>query len=469
MDSPAVSDITRFSAAERRQKEGIIVNQTITKETLAAFDQQFHSQKLYAAAKNAVTSNGLLASAKNPEAARHSRHTYSITLEQGDITNQKQSGRCWMFAALNTFRFEVMKKLNLKTFELSQSYTLFYDKLEKSNYFLESILDTLDEPVNGRLVSYLLSAPINDGGQWDMLCSLVEKYGVVPKDAMPETAVSSCTREMNSVITRKLREYACLLRKAHAQGASREELSAKKQEMLNEVYRILCICIGEPPKTFDFEVEDKDKKFHRDTNLTPQEFFRKYVGLNLSDYISLINAPTADKPYHRSYSVKFLGNVKEGRQVRYLNLEIEELKKAAIAQMKDGSPVWFGCDVGKSSSRDEGLLDTEAYNLENLLDTGFGMTKAERLDYGESLMTHAMVFQGVNLDDNGKPNRWRVENSWGEAPGNKGYYVMSDAWFDEYMYQIVVNKKYLPEEFLKEYESEPILLEPWDPMGSLAR
>ena len=445
------------------------MNQTITKETLAAFDQQFHSQKLYTAAKNAVTNNGLLASAKNPEAARHSRHTYSITLEQGDITNQKQSGRCWMFAALNTFRFEVMKKLNLKTFELSQSYTLFFDKLEKSNYFLESILDTLDEPVNGRLVSYLLSAPINDGGQWDMLCSLVEKYGVVPKDAMPETAVSSCTREMNSVITRKLREYACILRKAHAQGASREELSAKKQEMLNEVYRILCICIGEPPKTFDFEVEDKDKKFHRDINLTPQEFFRKYVGLNLSDYISLINAPTADKPYHRSYSVKFLGNVKEGRQVRYLNLEIEELKKAAIAQMKDGSPVWFGCDVGKSSSRDEGLLDTETYNLENRLDTGFGMTKAERLDYGESLMTHAMVFQGVNLDDNGKPNRWRVENSWGEAPGNKGYYVMSDAWFDEYMYQIVVNKKYLPEEFLKEYESEPILLEPWDPMGSLAR
>ncbi len=445
------------------------MNQTITKETLAAFDQQFHSQKLYTAAKNAVTNNGLLASAKNLEAARHSRHTYSITLEQGDITNQKQSGRCWMFAALNTFRFEVMKKLNLKTFELSQSYTLFFDKLEKSNYFLESILDTLDEPVNGRLVSYLLSAPINDGGQWDMLCSLVEKYGVVPKDAMPETAVSSCTREMNSVITRKLREYACILRKAHAQGASREELSAKKQEMLNEVYRILCICIGEPPKTFDFEVEDKDKKFHRDINLTPQEFFRKYVGLNLSDYISLINAPTADKPYHRSYSVKFLGNVKEGRQVRYLNLEIEELKKAAIAQMKDGSPVWFGCDVGKSSSRDEGLLDTETYNLENLLDTDFGMTKAERLDYGESLMTHAMVFQGVNLDDNGKPNRWRVENSWGEAPGNKGYYVMSDAWFDEYMYQIVVNKKYLPEEFLKEYESEPILLEPWDPMGSLAR
>lgn len=444
------------------------MNQAITNENLAAFHEQFRSQKLYTAAMNAVTNNGLLASAKNPEAARRSRHVYSISLEQGEITNQKQSGRCWMFAALNTFRFEVMKKLNLKTFELSQNYTLFYDKLEKSNYFLESILETLDEPVNGRLVSFLLSAPLNDGGQWDMLCNLVRKYGLVPKDAMPETKVSSSTREMNSVLTRKLREYACVLRKAYAQGASCEELKSKKEGMLSEIYRILCICLGEPPKTFDFEAEDKDKKFYRDCGLTPLEFYQKYIGLNLDEYVSLINAPTADKPFHRSYSVGFLGNVKEGRPVRYLNLEIEELKKAAIAQMKDGSPVWFGCDVGKCSSRDEGILDTDIYRTEDLLDTSFGMTKADRLDYGESLMTHAMVFQGVDLDENGKPDRWRVENSWGDAPGLKGYYVMSDAWFDQYMYQIVVNKKYLPESFVKEYESEPVMLEPWDPMGSLA-
>ena len=191
------------------------------------------------------------------------------------------------------------------------------------------------------------------------------------------------------------------------------------------------------------------------------------MGLPLQDYISLINAPTADKPYHRSYSVKFLGNVKEGRQVRYLNLEIEELKKAAIAQLRDGDPVWFGCDVGKESSRD-GIMDTGLYQLETLLDTTFGMSKAERLDYGESLMTHAMVFQGVNLDEAGRPDRWRVENSWGDKAGVKGYYVMSDAWFDEYVYQVVVNKKYLPKALIEEYESEPIMLEPWDPMGSLA-
>ena len=444
------------------------MNHDITNEVLTEFSTAFSSNPVNHIAMNAVTSAGLLAASKNPMAQRESRHSYSISLEQGEITNQKQSGRCWMFAALNTFRFEVMKNLNLKTFELSQNYTLFYDKLEKSNYFLESILETLDEPTQGRLISFLLSAPLGDGGQWDMLCNLVRKYGVVPKEAMPETVASSATREMTAARTRKLREDACRLRKAYADGSTLDELRKKKEAMMEEIYRILCICLGEPPKTFDLEVTDKDDKFIRDTNLTGTAFFEKYVGLNLDDYVSLINAPTADKPYHRSYSVKFLGNVKEGCPVRYLNLPIEELKKAAIAQMKDGSPVWFGCDVGKDSSRDEGLLDTNTYQTDKLLGVTFGMNKAERLDYGESLMTHAMVFQGVNLDEEGKPNRWRVENSWGDAPGKKGYYVMSDEWFDEYMYQIVVNKKYLPDSYIAEYDSEPIMLEPWDPMGSLA-
>ena len=285
---------------------------------------------------------------------------------------------------------------------------------------------------------------------------------------MVQIKFEELTVERRAWVTEKLREDACRLRSAYTAGAKREELAARKEEMLGEIYRILCICLGEPPKSFDFEVEDKDGKYIRDCGLTPQAFFEKYVGLNLDDYISIINAPTADKPYHRSYSVKFLGSVKEGRPVRYLNLEIGELKKAAIAQMKDGSPVWFGCDVGKCSTRDGGVMDTNIYKLEELLGVKFGMDKAERLDYGESLMTHAMVFQGVNLDEDGKPNRWRVENSWGEEPGEKGYYVMSDDWFDEYMYQIVVDKKYLPEELVAEYETEPIMLEPWDPMGSLA-
>ena len=440
----------------------------VSLDQIKAFDEAFEADRANRVAMDAVVNNGLLKTAKNRAAVSADVHEYSIHFEQGDITSQKSSGRCWMFAALNTFRFKMIHELNLKTFELSQAYPFFYDKLEKSNYLLESILETLDEPTDGRLISYLLQAPVGDGGQWDMFCNLVEKYGLVPKSAYPESTISSASREMNIYLTELLRGDACILRKMNKAGASTEELYAKKNEMLEEIYRMLCICLGQPPKTFDFEYTDKDGNYHRENGLTPKTFYDKYVGIKLSDYISLINAPTEDKPYGFSYSVSFLGNVKEGRIVRYLNLPVEELKKAAIAQLKDGEPVWFGCDVGKRSERESGLMDLNIYNLEQLLGTRFGMTKAERLDYGQSQMTHAMVFQGVNLDENGRPNRWRVENSWGEDPGKKGYYLMTDEWFDEYLYQIVVNKKYLTKEQLEAYEAEPKMLAPWDPMGSLA-
>lgn len=233
------------------------MNTNITMENLSQFEQAFDQNPVNAVAMNAVTANGINACAQNYQIPRKDVHEFSVSLKQGKVTNQKKSGRCWMFAALNCLRFSVMKKLNLDTFELSQSYTLFYDKLEKSNYFLESILETLDEPTEGRLIAHLLSAPLNDGGQWDMLCNLVDKYGLVPKTAMPETAVSSATQEMNGYMTEKLREFACQLRKAHKEGASMEQLRAKKDEMMATVYNMLCICIGKPPKTFDFEWRDK--------------------------------------------------------------------------------------------------------------------------------------------------------------------------------------------------------------------
>lgn len=443
------------------------MEKNITFAQLESYEKAFAADSAKNIAMRAVTANGVKKSATNPNVQREDRHIYSISLEQGKITNQKASGRCWMFAALNTMRFEVMKKLNLETFELSQNYTLFYDKLEKANYFLECILDTLDEPTDGRLISHLVRDPLGDGGQWDMLCNLIDKYGVVPKDAMPETVPSSATYEMASYMTKKLREDACILREAHKAGKSADELRAEKEEMMKTMYDILCISLGTPPKTVTLEVRDKDKKFIRDENLTPKQFFEKYVGWNMNDYISLINAPTADKPYHKTYTVKMLGNVKEGRPIKYLNLPIEDLKNAAIAQLKDGEPVWFGSDVGQESNRD-GIMDMNLYSVDELFGTTFGMNKAQRLDYGESLMTHAMVFQGVNLDENGKPTRWRVENSWGKDAGCEGYYVMSDEWFDEYTYQIVVNKKYLTAEQQQELEQAPIELEPWDPMGSLA-
>ncbi len=441
----------------------------ITPQQLIKFEQQFDANPANAVAMNAAVQNGIVKSAISYEAFRRERHEFSVNIKQGEITNQKASGRCWMFAALNVMRFEVMQKLNLETFEFSQSYPLFFDKLEKSNYFLENILDTLDEPTGGRLVSFLLTDPMGDGGQWDMFCGLVEKYGVVPKDAMRESVSSSATREMDYYLTLKLREFACTLRTAHEKGAEMEQLRGSKEQMLAEIYRILCISLGKPPKEFCFETRDKDGNFIRDAKITPQEFFAKYVGWNLDDYVSLINAPTADKPFGKTYSVKYLGSVKEGRAVRYLNLPIEQLKAAAIAQMQDGAPVWFGCDVGKCSIRENGIMDLNVIRADQLFGVSFPMDKAQRLDYGHSLMTHAMVFLGVNLDEQGRPNRWRVENSWGKEPGKDGYYVMSDDWFTEYTYQVVVHKKYLSQEALEQLKAEPILLEPWDPMGSLAK
>ncbi len=440
----------------------------ITALTLEKMEQEFDANAAHKLAMNAATKSGITTLLRDADLEKRERFSFSIDLEAGKVTNQKQSGRCWMFAALNTMRVEVMKKLNLENMELSQNYTLFYDKLEKANYFLESILDTVDEPTDGRLISWLLMAPLNDGGQWDMLANIIRKYGIVPKEAMPETFSSSCTREITPWMTKKLREFACTLRTAYAKGASMEELQEKKQEMMSVIYRMLVIALGKPPKTFTWETRDKDKQFIRIADITPQQFFAEYVGWDLDDYVSIINAPTQDKPFHHSYTVQYLGNVTEGHIVRHLNLPIEEMKKLAITQMQDGQVVWFGCDVGQFHEKDLGIMDTDGIQAGLLFDTDFPMTKAQRLDYGESLMTHAMVFTGVNLDKVGRPNRWKVENSWGEDRGNKGFYIMSDRWFDEYMYQVVVNKKYLSKEQLKAYEEEPTVLAPWDPMGSLA-
>ncbi len=441
---------------------------TISQEFLDREADRFATCRRNRIAMNATVSGGITQAATNCIVPRESRHSYSISLNQGEITNQKQSGRCWMFAALNTMRMQVMEQLNLNSFEFSQAYPLFYDKLEKSNYFLESILKTMDEPTDGRIMTFLLSGPLNDGGQWDMFVGLAEKYGVVPKEIMPESVTSSSTKDLIAYMTEKLREDACILRTAYRQGATMEALREQKEEMLSELYRMLCIALGTPPRTFNLEIRNKDGKFIRDLNLTPQAFYSKYVGMDLGNYISLIHAPTVDKPFNRTYTVKLLGNVVEGRPVKYLNLSIEELKAAAIAQLQDGQPVWFGCDVGKRSLRATGLMDLNAMDVEGLFDVKFGMDKAQRLEYGQSLMTHAMVLQGVNLDEDGKPNRWRVENSWGKDAGCDGYYVMTDDWFSEYTYQVVVNKKYLSTSQLELWDLEPLELEPWDPMGSLA-
>ena len=436
----------------------------VSSELVRRLSDGFRSDPHRRTTMNAIRKNGIVAVALDQDVLVRQQYTFSHEIETGAITNQKQSGRCWMFAGLNTMRLAVMRNCGMGDFELSQAYLQFWDKLERSNYFLESILETLDEPTDGRLVSWLLQAPLNDGGQWDMFVSLVEKYGVVPKAEMPESFHSGQSRGMNGLLTRKLREDARTLRDAHASPSA---LRARKEAMLSEVYRILVQFLGEPPTRFDFQYRDKEKSFHRDAGISPQEFFRRYVALDLDQYVSVIHAPTADKPFGRTYTVKYLGNVRGGRPVLYLNTEVENLKSIALAQLMDGEAVWFGCDVGKMSDRDSGVMDAALYDYEGVLGVPFDLDKAGRLDYGDSRMTHAMVFTGANVVD-GRATRWKVENSWGKEPGHDGFFVMSDAWFDEYMYQVVVQKKYLSPALRTALSQAPIVLQPWDPMGALA-
>lgn len=445
------------------------MNQSILPKQLEAFHKSFAAAPANRVAQNAVAANGIHKAARNVYRKQNNPFSFSVEVESGEITSQKASGRCWMFASLNVMRLEVMKKLNLESMELSQNYPLFFDKLEKANYFLENMIETIDEPVDGRVISFLLQAPMNDGGQWDMFRSLVAKYGVVPKDVIPETEVSSATREMNNYLTKKLREFACTFRKMKAEGKTVEDLRAAKDEMMDTVYRILAISLGEPPKRFTWETRDKDKNFIKVEDITPQEFFAKYVGWDLDEHITVINAPTKDKPYGKTYTVQYLGNVKDGKYpVKYLNLPMDDLRDIAVRMLKDGKAVWFGCDVGQFSEGTEGYLCMDAFDLPALLSTTFNMTKEERLDFGESVMTHAMVLTGVDLDENGKPIRWKVENSWGDERGKKGFFVMDDTWFGEFSYQILLERSYFSEEQKKAFEADPILLKPWDPMGSLA-
>ncbi len=439
----------------------------ISKQTTADFAAAYLENNKQNALQRGVVKNGITASAENVSAKIVNVPVFSVDVTTGKVANQKQSGRCWMFAALNTFRHKMLNNFKLKDFELSQNHTFFWDKYEKANYFYENILATAAEPVTSRKVAFLLQTPQQDGGQWDMIVSIFQKYGVVPKAVMPESSNSSNSRDLNNYLNKKLRKDAVALRKLVAAGQSDTEIQTAKEGMLQEVYNFLATSLGTPPETFDFEYRDEEKNYHIDRDLTPQSFYDKYVGVDLNEYVSIINAPTADKPYDKSYTVEMLGNVVGGKEVKYLNVDMPTFKKLAIAQLEQGESVWFGCDVGQSSTRDSGIMALDAYDMNDLFDVDFTMTKAERLDFGESLMTHAMVLTGVDIID-GESTKWKVENSWGEKVGTDGFFVMSDEWMDEYTYQIVVRKEFLSPEQLAAFEAEPKVLAPWDPMGALA-
>ena len=441
------------------------LEQDFTDKLYAAYE----ANPKFAAMENAISHNGLLASLEKRSAAVENTPVFSLDLTKDKVSDQKASGRCWMFAALNTFRHKMIAGFQLEDFELSQAHTFFWDKYEKSNWFLEQVIATADQELTSRKVKFLLDTPQQDGGQWDMVVALFEKYGVVPKSVYPESISSSNSRELNQILNKLLRQDAQILRELVAEGANSAELQAKKEELLQEVFNFLAMNLGLPPRQFDFSYRDKDNHFHSESGLTPLTFYQKYVDLKLADYVSIINAPTADKPYGRSYTVEMLGNVVGSKPVRYLNVEMDRLKELAIAQMQVGETVWFGSDVGQSSNRKAGVMAEGMHDFTASMDIRLTQDKAGRLDYSESLMTHAMVLTGVDLDENGRAKKWKVENSWGEKVGNKGYFVASDAWMGEYTYQIVVRKEFLTAAELAAYEAEPLVLAPWDPMGALAK
>ncbi|WEV38316.1 aminopeptidase C [Lactobacillus sp. ESL0680] len=442
----------------------------ITNDAINNYTQDLAKHSGINIASHAAQENGIFKASQNTQTKIDLDPTFSIEIDTGKPADQKQSGRCWMFSALNTMRHPLQKEYKVKDFELSQNFTNFWDKFEKSNWFFENVIATAEQPLGDRKVAFLFATPQQDGGQWDMLCGLIQKYGIVPKTVYPETANATNSSALNDTLNTLLRKDGLELRDLVNAGKSEEAIQTRKNEMLNDVFRILSVSLGVPPTKFDFEYKDDDGNYHRDAAITPKEFFDKYVGMNLEDHVSTINAPTSDKPYHKVFSVEYLGNVVGGRQVRHLNLKIAEMKELIIKQLKAGEVVWFGSNVGKDSDRQLGLLDTNIYKRDELFDIDFSMSKADMLDSGESMMDHAMVITGVDLV-NDKPTKWKIENSWGVKPGFKGYFVMSDSWFDSFVYQAVINKKFLPDDLKKAFDEgskDPIQLLPWDPMGALA-
>jgi bleomycin hydrolase len=440
----------------------------LTQEQIQSAANRTSESPIARIARNAAGKTDIRSVALNRDRVQAISHAYSNVVKSGKTTSQFVSGRCWLFAGLNLFRMTAAERLGLEDFELSQTYMMFWDKFEKSNLFLEQIIDNPQLEVGSRLLDWLCATPLNDGGQWDMFSNLIDKYGVIPKRIMPETFSSSNSAVMNQHITQKLRREAQVLRERMQRGDSIEATRAYKDTVIDDIYRMLTIHLGVPPTSFEWKWVDKEHKFHTDGEITPQQFLSRYCPIDLHDKACLIHCPQGSKQIPAHYTVGFLGNVAGGKEISYLNLPIETLKAAAVQMILDGKPVWFGCDVGKHLDRELGVLDLDLFDTELLYGTALLQEKAARLDYGQSLMTHAMVLVGVDLTPEGKPKQWRVENSWGEAVGEAGYLTMTDAWFDQYVYEVAIDKQYISQDVLDLLNTPATVLDPWDPMGSLA-
>ncbi len=441
---------------------------SVTRAFIDERGKSFDADPLNTIRQNAMAESDAAKLGLNQRVALTVDRNFSTRLDDWGPTDQKSSGRCWLFAATNLLRVGVMKKLKLKTFEFSQSWLMFWDKLEKANYFLEAIIATAEKDIDDRTVVTIMENCVADGGQWNMFVNIALKYGLVPKTAMPETLSSSATGSMNHALVGRLRVGAYDLRTLHAAGRPVEELRAAKQKIMGDVHTILRLHMGNPPTRFDWQWTDDKKKFHREKGLTPLSFTKKYVTLPLRNYVALVHDPRTTSPQGRTYTVEYLGNVVEGGIVTYLNVDIATMKDLAMKALKGGEAVWFGCDCSKMLHRDLSVWDARMFDFETLYGAPLELaSKEDRLLYKRTSMNHAMLFTGVD-EEGGKPKKWRVENSWGDKGEGKGFYVMNDSWFDQHMFEIAVRKSALPAKLRAALDQPPIVLPAWDPMGSLA-
>ena len=447
------------------------LDQTRLEGLRTAFDEREANH----VAMNAVTQVGIDEVAHNYNRSRLLQHRFSVSIDNGTVTSQAHSGRCWLFSSLNVARFVARKALNIDgkstanpmgDFELSQNYAMYYDKLERVNYFLRDVaaLVRAGEPVDSQLMRFLMGDVMGDGGQWIMAMNIYKKYGAVPKQFYPETASSQNTSQMNDQLRRLLHQAT-----AHM-VANPDGIDGIIDRTLEAGHRILTIHLGTPPTSFDWEWTDKDGVFHRDGRITPQEFWKRYVNAGLEDYVCLVDDPRPEHPKGRKIGIEHLGNVAGGDPTEYLNVPVEVMKDCARRLMSEqGLPVWFGADCHPMMDRKAGQWATDLFEYGRVYGVDFDMDKEQRVRFGDSAQNHAMAFVGVDVADDGRTtNRWRVENSWGGDIANKGYFTMSDDWFSQYVYEVAVPKSMLSEEYRRAFDQEAIMLPAWDPMGALA-
>ncbi len=426
----------------------------------SSFKMDLNTRAMY----NAITNNDIKNLALNRDIVRSNNDIFSHKIKTHGVTNQKSSGRCWLFAGLNILRPKVIEKYKLSKFEFSENYLSFWDKMEKANSFLEFIIELRDRDLLDRELEIILRRPFGDGGYWKYVVALIDKYGAVPKEIMPETHSSEKTGDMNKLVSRKLRTGAVELRSMYAGGKTVDELRAAKEKILDDIYRMLVMNLGEPPTEFEWRFEDRDSVVSEKQTYTPLTFYKEFVGVDLKEYVNLLNDPSKD--YGKHYQLRLSRNIYDGEDVDYANVQIDKLKEMAEKSVLDDEPVWFGNDVGKDQSRDLGIMAMDIYDYGSIYNTDMSLTKADQLMYRESAPNHAMVLTGVDIKDD-KPVKWLVENSWGDKNGNEGYWTMYDSWFDNHVYNVIVKKKYVPKEILKIFDQPVIICPPWDPMYSI--